>query len=931
MSEGIVCGVTQDPIVSDDDLDLLSGDASPILSKMRPSSGPVEVVRYEPKRRIDGARMLKRLEKSGQVVKSHKRTKKKRASEEVICLIESDEEDTRPCSSPELDFTMNGIVQDGNESSGQDEDSGVDIVKVKSKEDQGCGVDIVKVKPSSWSCTQCTILNSGGDTCEICGLKRPVRKAGEWACTSCTLQNQATEKKCKACGKERLTGSDVRSFFKVRSKVTKGTTSSFLACANPIKPSLGTVSTRTAALVKPLAPMSPLSKHKNRLGKAPASVNSTPVVISLTETPKKVKSVASTSPKNFVESPRSQIKRSKVSRSASPKITASPPKYTSQGMGDPDLETFVPRNNGTKAVLDSDSDSDVYEQKNPASETRMSKGVPVETTKQAPSHETSVVNDSQSSSSSQETNGVIEDPPTETTLRLEDVCNMNQTATKSILWINKYAPETFEDLCKCLHKPKVTEVQDWLDGVRNGTNGKRLLLLHGPVGCGKSTCVRVLAKQLNFVVREWCSETDRATTSNFHSRDVGFSKDSDFSVQYVSQLDDFAQFVRSARYPTLLDSGISILLIDAIPTLGTPEKRQRFQEIIGGLLSLKGHTRYRFVTVIVYTCKGESTNPSDLNKLFSEHVITNPQTSLINFAKVPPTRMSRVLNCIVEDEKLDIPDDQIIAELVTRADGDIRNAIQNLEFFGIGSNRLQGQNKRNPKKKAKTKTKKKIKPRMVDPKTKDGERDVLYSVNYVVGKLIRAKTIGEENDDSSPVPEFPNRLTYNPETLGHACAFGPDALNSFIQYHCVAQYKHLDELCEALDVFCLADMLHNHGAKSGHGAWKHDSSGNRVFPTEYVVSLAARAVPGTRTVRESVGFQPITKPAIYALNDKRSLTRVSYREQLLHSTNPNLSKSVLSDIIAYGEHLPKRSSKAVDQTQETLDRDPLDDDDIEEN
>ena len=63
-----------------------------------------------------------------------------------------------------------------------------------------------------------------------------------------------------------------------------------------------------------------------------------------------------------------------------------------------------------------------------------------------------------------------------------------------------------------VHKGKVDTVRQWLQESLNGATYKKLLILTGPAGCGKSTTIRVLAKELDLELVEW---SDNYTTQWF--------------------------------------------------------------------------------------------------------------------------------------------------------------------------------------------------------------------------------------------------------------------------------------------------------------------------------------------------------------------------------------------------------------------------------
>jgi cell cycle checkpoint protein len=59
-------------------------------------------------------------------------------------------------------------------------------------------------------------------------------------------------------------------------------------------------------------------------------------------------------------------------------------------------------------------------------------------------------------------------------------------------WTEKYGPLSLDELA--VHKKKVSDVRTWLEDVYSGQQRKRLLLLKGPAGSGKTTAMALLQR-----------------------------------------------------------------------------------------------------------------------------------------------------------------------------------------------------------------------------------------------------------------------------------------------------------------------------------------------------------------------------------------------------------------------------------------------------
>lgn len=70
--------------------------------------------------------------------------------------------------------------------------------------------------------------------------------------------------------------------------------------------------------------------------------------------------------------------------------------------------------------------------------------------------------------------------------------------------MKNFDPVKVEDLA--VHNKKIQEVEDWLkNAMRNSSD---VLLLSGPVGCGKTATIQTLATKLGIKITEWITPVD---------------------------------------------------------------------------------------------------------------------------------------------------------------------------------------------------------------------------------------------------------------------------------------------------------------------------------------------------------------------------------------------------------------------------------------
>jgi hypothetical protein len=134
---------------------------------------------------------------------------------------------------------------------------------------------------------------------------------------------------------------------------------------------------------------------------------------------------------------------------------------------------------------------------------------------------------------------------------------IKERSRKDAIWTTKHEPRTSGDLNVCIHSGTVDRVRDWLEiatqisytepnRTLHGKTGetsslKRLVVLSGKPGTGKSTAVRVVAKELGLEVSEWNDTFGQVQSWRDHGEDMllpdpsrdTLDTDRDFRVPYV--------------------------------------------------------------------------------------------------------------------------------------------------------------------------------------------------------------------------------------------------------------------------------------------------------------------------------------------------------------------------------------------------------------
>jgi len=170
--------------------------------------------------------------------------------------------------------------------------------------------------------------------------------------------------------------------------------------------------------------------------------------------------------------------------------------------------------------------------------------------------------------------------------------NQQQQQIQQQQWIDKHMPATSAALC--VAPKKIREVKEWIEarihqnnyrdvGRQSSANHQamcmaKLMILVGAPGIGKSTLVHVLANEIGLTVLEW-NDTYGEYSRNQHAEG---------GIQYQSQIASFEEFLTSVTFPyeqvSRSDKGSgknakrsSIVLLDELPNLHTPEAEQQFR------------------------------------------------------------------------------------------------------------------------------------------------------------------------------------------------------------------------------------------------------------------------------------------------------------------------------------------------------------------
>ncbi|RHZ62701.1 hypothetical protein CDV55_101915 [Aspergillus turcosus] len=349
--------------------------------------------------------------------------------------------------------------------------------------------------------------------------------------------------------------------------------------------------------------------------------------------------------------------------------------------------------------------------------------------------------------------------------------------SEKLPWAQTYSPISLDELA--VHKKKIADVQSWLSDALRAYE-KKLLVLRGPAGSGKTTTLSLLSDKLGFDVLEWknpsgsefaakgftstAAQFEEFLTRSNRLRGLAFYGTTDLPASKKKSSDHMRpRIILIEEFPTVLDRGSPSLTAF----------RLSLQRYLSMSSAPRSNTRNDIerdgsspvVIIVSETLLNPGTSYSDnltAHRLLGPDILSHPGTTIVDFNAIAPTFMFKALELVLQKHTRKFrttkgPGPAILQSLSEI--GDIRSAISSLEFLCLQCERFE----KYPLPKAKRTGRGNI---SLAPVEKEALQTITYRESslglfHAVGKIVYNKREGlSSTTDSSRPPRPPDHLCH---------------------------------------------------------------------------------------------------------------------------------------------------------------------------
>ncbi|XP_049873553.1 cell cycle checkpoint protein RAD17 [Pectinophora gossypiella] len=350
--------------------------------------------------------------------------------------------------------------------------------------------------------------------------------------------------------------------------------------------------------------------------------------------------------------------------------------------------------------------------------------------------------------------------PKKSVVLKKSVSHIEKIASASVLpninhknWMKNFDPVNVEDLA--VNNKKIQEVEEWIKVVNSNSTCSDMLLLTGPVGCGKTTTVHTIASKYKMKVTEWITPVDIDIPTDYG--------DYEYKEKQSTKFLDF--ILKAANFSSLLDSNNSkLVLVEDFPNtfIRTPSE---FTDILN-------QYKNRAKSPIVFICsESHSDGKNTAASLFTPSLKEQFQIHHITFNGVTATGLRAALKRVADiinkkhSAVYNIPTSDVIECVVNSSTGDVRSAVLNLHFACLKGSSQNLETSLIEEKETKSKTTKTTrKKKQASSRFLSLGKDQTVSILHGVGRVLNPK-VTENGNFTHPPTEIIEQFVSQPTSF----------------------------------------------------------------------------------------------------------------------------------------------------------------------